>query len=132
MRILFVTSECAPYSKSGGLADVAFSLPPALQQTGDEVAVITPLYRCVKQRFGDELTLVKELTVQLGWRKIYCGLWKGEREGVPIFFIDNLEYFDRDRLYGYGDDDLRFAFFSRAVISLLTGLSWRLNRGGER
>ena len=70
MRILFVTSECAPYSKSGGLADVAFSLPPALQQTGDEVAVITPLYRCVKQRFGDELTLVKELTVQLGWRKI--------------------------------------------------------------
>ncbi len=125
MRILFVTSECAPYSKSGGLADVAFSLPPALKETGDEVAVITPLYRCVKQRFGDQLALVKEITVQLGWRRIYCGLWKGEREGVPIFFIDNLEYFDRDRLYGYGDDDLRFAFFSRAVVALLPELDFK-------
>ena len=125
MRILFVTSECAPYSKSGGLADVAFSLPPALKQSGDEVAVITPLYKCAMEKYGDQLTKLKTITVHLGWREIYCGLWRGEREGVPIYFIENLEYFDRDRLYGYGDDDLRFAFFSRAVIELIGDMPFK-------
>ncbi len=125
MRVLFVSSECAPFSKSGGLADVAFSLPPALAAGGDEVAVITPLYRCVKQRFGDQLTKLIDMTVELGWRKIYCGLYWGELSGVSVYFVDNEEYFDRDRLYGYGDDDLRFAFFSRAVIELLPELNFR-------
>ena len=125
MRILFVTSECAPYSKSGGLADVAFSLPPALKKTGDEVAVITPLYQCVRKNYGDTLTRVAEITVQLGWReRIYCGLWRGELSGVTVYFVDNLEFFDRPKLYGYGDDPLRFAFFSRAVISLLPQLDF--------
>ncbi len=125
MRILFVTSECAPYSKSGGLADVAFSLPPALKKTGDEVAVITPLYQCVRKNYGDTLTRVAEITVRLGWReRIYCGLWRGELSGVTVYFVDNLEFFDRPKLYGYGDDPLRFAFFSRAVISLLPQLDF--------
>ena len=122
MRVLFVTSECAPFSKSGGLADVAFSLPPALRETGDEVAVITPLYRCVREKYGEGLTKLLDITVNLGWRNIYCGLWWGENEGVPVYFVDNEEYFDRERLYGYGDDDLRFAFFSKAVIELLPEL----------
>ena len=124
MRILFVTSECAPYSKSGGLADVAFSLPPALKGTGDEVAIITPLYRCVRERVMDQLTMVRETTVLLGERHFYCGLWQGDHEGVPIYFIDNLEYFDRPRLYGYGDDPDRFAFFCRAVVDLLPDLAF--------
>ena len=58
MKILFVTSECAPYSKSGGLADVAFSLPPALKKAGNKVAIITPYYKCVKDRFSKEIKLV--------------------------------------------------------------------------
>ena len=66
MKILFVTSECAPFSKSGGLADVAFSLPPALQAAGDEIAIITPLYRCVREKFGEELTFVSSPKVILG------------------------------------------------------------------
>ena len=119
MKIWFVTSECAPFSKSGGLADVAFSLPPALKEAGHQIAIITPLYKCVRDRFGDQLTKVKEFTVELGWRHIYCGVWQGDRDGVPVWFIDNLEYFDRPRLYGYDDDKLRFAYFSRAVVDLL-------------
>ncbi len=125
MRILFVTSECAPFSKSGGLADVAFSLPPALKATGDEVMVITPLYRCVKERVGEQLTPVLDMTVKVGQRELYCGLLWGEFNGIPTYFVDNLEFFDRDRLYGYGDDDLRFAFFSKAVIELLPELDFK-------
>ena len=119
MKILFVTSECAPFSKSGGLADVAFSLPPALKAEGHEIAVVTPLYQCVRNRFADQLTFVKELTVTLGWRSLYCGLFRGERNGVTIWFIDNKDFFDRPKLYGYDDDALRFAYFSKAVIDLL-------------
>lgn len=119
MKILFVTSECAPFSKSGGLADVAFSLPPALKKAGEEIAIVTPLYQMVKERFGAQITYVKNTTVKLGWRELYCGLFRGELNGVTVWFIDNEEYFGRPRLYGYDDDALRFAFFSKAVIDLL-------------
>ena len=125
MRILFVTSECAPFSKSGGLADVAFSLPPALKKNGDEIAIIAPLYQCTRENHGEKLTKVLETTVDVGDRKnIYCGLWRGELNGVTIWFIDNEHFFHRPRLYGYGDDGLRFAFFSRAVIDLLDKLDF--------
>ena len=71
MKILFVTSECAPFSKSGGLADVAFSLPPALKAAGNEIAIITPLYQCVKEKYGKKLKSVWAGTVKLGWREHY-------------------------------------------------------------
>ena len=119
MKIWFVSSECAPFSKSGGLADVAFSLPPALKEAGNRIAIITPLYQCVRNRFGDQLTKLKEIIVHLGDRFFYCGLWLGDRDGVPVWFIENDEFFDRPRLYGYDDDKLRFAFFSKAAIELL-------------
>jgi len=125
MKILFATSECAPFSKSGGLADVAFSLPPALQEAGHKAAIITPLYKCVRDRFGEGLTFLKEIWVTLGWRRMYCGVWLGDRAGVPVFFLDNRDFFDRPRLYGYDDDKLRFAFFSRAVIDLLDQLDFK-------
>ncbi len=125
MRILFVTSECAPFSKSGGLADVAFSLPPALKKNGDDIAIIAPLYQCTRENHGDKLTFVKSTTVNLGDRKdIYCGLWRGVLNGVTIWFVENEHFFHRPRLYGYGDDGLRFAFFSRAVIDLLGELDF--------
>lgn len=124
MKILFATSECAPFSKSGGLADVAFSLPPALQDAGHRVAIITPLYACVREKFGDQIEYVKEITVQLGWRRLYCGVWRGDRAGVTTWFIENNDFFDRPRLYGYDDDKLRFAFFSKAVIDLIDKLDF--------
>lgn len=119
MRILFATSECAPFSKSGGLADVAYSLPPALKEAGEEIAIVTPLYQCARKRFGDTMTFVKETTVKVGWREMYCGLFRGEHNGCTVWFIDNEEFFDRPKLYGYDDDALRFAFFSKAVIELI-------------
>ena len=119
MKILFVTSECAPYSKSGGLADVAFSLPPALKNIGNDIEIITPYYKCVKDRFSSEIEYVTNITVYLGDRGLYCGLLKGELSGVPVWFIDNEELFYRDTLYGYDDDKFRFAWFSKAVIDVL-------------
>ena len=122
MRILFVTSECAPFSKSGGLADVAFSLPPALRKQGDEISILTPLYRCALEKFGDQIRLVREVEVRLGETKYACGLYQGERDGVPVWFLRYDPFFDRPMLYGYDDDKLRFAMFSRAAVDLLTEL----------
>ena len=124
MKILFVTSECAPFSKSGGLADVAFSLPPALKKAGDEIAIIVPLYRCTRESYGEELTLVKSCQVRLGERVMPCRLYRGELSGVTVWFVENEHFFHRPRLYGYGDDSLRFAFFCRAVIDLLPDLDF--------
>ncbi|MBE6121715.1 MAG: glycosyltransferase [Erysipelotrichaceae bacterium] len=124
MKILFVTSECAPYSKSGGLADVAFSLPPALQKAGNEMQIITPYYKCVKHKFGPKLEFVTDLRVRLGNADLYCGLLRGVLSGVPVWFIDNEELFYRDKLYGYDDDKFRFAWFSKAVIDVLEYLDF--------
>ncbi|MBQ4425204.1 MAG: glycogen/starch synthase [Lachnospiraceae bacterium] len=125
MRILFATSECAPFSKSGGLADVAFSLPPALQKAGNEIAIVTPLYRCVRENFGDQLTFVDAPPVRLGEWETHCGLYRGERDGVAVWFVEYGDFFDRPKLYGYDDDGRRFAFFSRAVIDLLPYYDFR-------
>ena len=125
MKILFVTSECAPFSKSGGLADVAYSLPPALKQAGNEVAIITPLYQCVRERFGDTLTEVKDCTVRHGQWEYPITLFRGDRAGVPVWFVDFPPFFDRPKLYGYKDDKTRFAMFSRAVLEVLGDLDFR-------
>ena len=77
MKILFVSSECAPFSKSGGLADVAFSLPPALQKTGDDMAIIIPMYRVTQENCGDQFELVKTCSVTLGQRSLACSLYRG-------------------------------------------------------
>ena len=119
MKILFVTSECAPFSKSGGLADVAFSLPPALKREGEEIQIITPYYKCAKERFGSQIKPVTSTTVTLGQATLYCGLLQGELNGVKVWFIDNEDLFNRDKLYGYDDDKFRFAWFSKAVIEVL-------------
>ena len=124
MKILFVTSECAPFSKSGGLADVAYSLPPALKEAGHEIAIITPLYQCVKEKYGQDLTTEWTGTVTLGRNELYCGLVRGDLHGVTVWFIDNEDLFLRPRLYGYDDDKFRFAWFSRAVIDLFDKLDF--------
>ena len=124
MKILFVTSECAPYSKSGGLADVAFSLPPALKEAGNKLEIITPYYKCVKDRFAEDVEFVTSTRVRLGNAELYCGLLKGKLHGVPVWFIDNEDLFYRDRLYGYDDDKFRFAWFSKAVVDVLDELDF--------
>ena len=89
MKILFVSSECAPFSKSGGLADVAFSLPPALQKTGDDMAIVIPMYRVTQENCGDQFELVKTCSVTLGQRSLACSLYRGALNGVPVYAIGN-------------------------------------------
>ena len=119
MKILYATSEAVPFIKTGGLADVAGSLPPALAEEGAEVAVILPLYQKVKEKFGDQLQFLCYDFVDLAWRHSYCGLFSMEKDGVTWYFVDNEQYFSRPNLYGYDDDGERFGFFSRAVIQML-------------
>ena len=122
MNILYVTSEAVPFCKTGGLADVAGSLPPSLAATGESVSVILPLYETVKDKWGEKLHFERWTNVRLAWREVYCGLFSFEYEGVTWYFIDNESYFHRSELYGHYDDGERFAFFSRAVTELLPSL----------
>ncbi len=124
MRILYVTGEAFPFCKTGGLADVAGSLPPALAKSGDQVAVILPLYGQIGQQWRQQMTFRRYIYVDLGWRHQYCGLFSLESRGVTWYFVDNEHYFARPRLYGEFDDGERFAFFSKAVIDLMPSLDW--------
>ena len=119
MKILYATSEAVPFCKTGGLADVAGSLPAALAAEGAEVAVVLPLYQRVRERFGDQLKFECYDYVDLAWRHSYCGLFSLEKDGVTWYFLDNEQYFNRPDLYGYMDDGERFGFFSRAIVRML-------------
>lgn len=124
MKVLYVASEAVPFCKTGGLADVAGSLPPALAAQGVETAVILPLYRRVKERFADQLTFLCYDYVDLAWRHAYCGLFSLKKDGVTWYFLDNEQYFGRPELYGCADDGERFGFFSRAVVKMLDHLDF--------
>ena len=124
MKILFAASEAVPFCKTGGLADVAGSLPQALAASGDKVEVILPLYQRVSDAWRNELSFVCNIEVPLGWRRVYCGLFRMEKDGVTWYFVDNEYYFKRDALYGHYDDGERFGFFSRAIVALLPSLEF--------
>ena len=127
MKILFAASEAAPYIKTGGLGDVACSLPKALcADPGDEVAVFLPLYGSIRDSHQFSLEYVTCFYVPLAWRNQYCGIFRanGCKGNLHYYFIDNEYYFYRDRAYGYGDDGERFAFFSKAVLEALRYLNW--------
>ena len=124
MKILYATSEAVPFCKTGGLADVAGSLPPALAREGAEVAVILPLYQRVREKFGGQLKFECYDYVDLAWRHSYCGLFSLEQDGVTWYFLDNEQYFNRPDLYGYMDDGERFGFFSRAIVRMLPHLKF--------
>ena len=124
MKIWYVSSECAPFSKSGGLADVAYSLPPVLKNAGDDVEIVTPLYRFTWDHFGHDLVFMGSYPVHLKDETIDANVFRGERGGVTVWFIGQDQLFMREGpLYGHGDDAWRFAFFSKAVISLLGEIS---------
>ncbi|UNL84596.1 glycogen synthase GlgA [Priestia koreensis] len=122
MNVLFVVSECVPFIKTGGLADVAGALPKELAQLGTNVTVMMPKYGLIPEKFKEKMVLKKVLYVQVGWRRQYCGLEVLEQDGVQYIFVDNEYYFNRDSLYGHYDDAERFTFFCRAVIDALPHL----------
>ena len=124
MKILFAASEAVPFAKTGGLADVAGSLPQALAQAGNEVCVVMPLYSKVADKWKDQMSFVCNIEIPLGWRRVYCGLFRLDKDDVTWYFIDNEYYFKRDALYGHNDDAERFGFFSRAIVSLLPAMKW--------
>ena len=124
MKILFAASEVAPFIKTGGLADVAGSLPQALAAAGHEVKVVLPLYEGIGQEWREQMTFLKYFNVTLAWRQVYCGVFQLEREGVTYWFIDNEYYFKRWQMYGHFDDCERFAYFSRAIIETPGQLDW--------
>ena len=123
MNILYITSEAAPFCKTGGLADVLGSLPPAMAAEGDRVSVLLPLYGQIAQRWREKMNYRGYIYVDLGWRHEYCGLFSLEYRGVTWYFVDNERYFRRRSLYGDMDDGERFAFFSKAAEALLPHLA---------
>ena len=122
MQIVFASAECAPFVKTGGLGDVAGSLPAALVRADAEVIVMVPKYATIKDEYKAQMEHFSDFYVSLGWRNEYCGLEKLEHDGVTYMFIDNERYFARDYPYGFFDDGERFAFFSKAITESLQHL----------
>lgn len=119
MKILFAASEAVPYAASGGLADVVGSLPKAIKAKKHDCRIVIPLYKSIKPELREEMIFLTNITVDVSWRKQYCGIFMAVYEGITYYFIDNEYYFTRDGLYGFYDDCERFVFFDRAVLEML-------------
>ena len=119
MKVLYATSEALPFAASGGLADVAGSLPTALRTRLIGCRVVLPLYESVPQHLRDNMTFLTSLSVPVAWRRQYCGVFEAKHNGVIYYLLDNQYYFKRPGLYGHYDDAERFAFLARAVLEML-------------
>lgn len=119
MKVLFASSEAYPFAMSGGLADVAGSLPKALRKRLIGCRIVMPLYSCISDELRQKMTFITSITVSVAWRRQYCGIFEAHLDGVIYYFIDNQYYFKREGLYGHYDDAERFAFFSRAVLDII-------------
>ena len=127
MKLLYVTAECWPFMKTGGLGDVSYALPKALKKEGVDVRVIMPKYATIPTYLKDQFKPVAEFSVNVGWRNQYCGIESMELDGVTFYFVDNEYYFkrhDNPSIYGHGDDPERFAFFSNAVLTAIGKLNF--------
>lgn len=125
MNILMIGSECTPFIKTGGLADVLGSLPKSLNEQGADVRVVMPKYAEIKKEWKEQFTHLGALSVKLGWRNQYAGVEYIKYKGVTYYFIDNEYYFKRSNLYGFGDEAERFVFFNCAVMEMLKILDWK-------
>ncbi len=123
MKILFVSAEVVPFSKTGGLADVAYALPKALREDGVDVRVMTAKNFYHKEPIVHD-SLLFETHIEVGWRKQYLGVRYADYNGLPYYFLDNQYYFGRDELYGYEDDGERYAYFCRAVLEAISELDF--------
>lgn len=119
MKVLFAVSEAAPFAKTGGLADVAGSLPKALRKLNVDVRVVMPKYSQISQQYINKMSFMGYTYVNLTWRREYCGVFRMVHEGVPFYFLDNEHYFKRDWYYGQFDDGERFTFFCKAILEVL-------------
>ncbi|AYW45177.1 glycogen synthase GlgA [Tetragenococcus koreensis] len=124
MKLLFAAAECAPFFKTGGLGDVAGTLPKVLAKEGTETVVVLPYFTKMPDKYKNQLKDVFNFEVNVGWRKQYCGVKRLDMDKVTYYFIDSLYYFDREALYGYYDDGERFAFFQMAVIELMEKIAF--------
>lgn len=127
LHVAFASAEAAPFVKTGGLGDVAGSLPQALKAAGAEVVVLVPKYDTIAQEYKDRMEHLCDFYVPLGWRNEYCGIERLNHRGVDYLFIDNERYFSRGYPYGFFDDGERFAFFSKAIVETLQYLPRVLN-----
>lgn len=124
LKVLFAASEAVPFAKTGGLADVAGSLPKELRRQGVDVRLIMPKYGSIKSKYKEQMQHLATGAIQVAWRKKFIGIDYLEHEGVPVYFVDNEEYFNRKELYGYEDDAERFSFFCRAVLDMLPAMDF--------
>ncbi len=127
IKVLFAASEVAPFAKTGGLADVAGSLPKYLNKLGADVRVVMPKYKSIPYNFVDQMEYLGYIYVDISWRHQYCGIFKLVYEGVTFYFIDNEYYFKRDGLYGFIDEAEQFTFFSKALIEFLPSVDFNPN-----
>lgn len=120
LNILFVSGECLPFCANSGVADMCFALSKYLNRNDHvDVRVVIPMYQKIPAEYKEKFKLVGERTVELTWRKEYCGIYEYELNGITYYFIDNKQYFDRENIFGYADDVERFSFFSKAVLDML-------------
>lgn len=125
MKVLYVASEASPFMASGGLGDVAGSLPVALRRRLIGCRVVMPLYDGISQEYKDKMKFITSISVPVSWRRQYCGIFEAKHNGVIYYFLDNQYYFKRDNIYGHYDDAERFAFFSRAVLEMIPAIKWK-------
>ena len=124
MKVLYVASEAVPFCKTGGLADVAGTLPKALKEAGVDVRVILPKFGAIPEQYRNNMEHVYDGEVSVSWRTKFVGIDKYELDGVTYYFVDNLEYFFREGFYGYDDDAERFSFFCRAILNCLEAIDF--------
>ncbi len=125
MKVLYAASEALPFIASGGLADVAGSLPQALRKRLIGARVVMPLYDSIRQELKDTMTFITHISVPVAWRRQYCGIFEARHNGVIYYLLDNQYYFKRDRIYGHYDDAERFAFFARAVLEIIPHIGFK-------
>lgn len=125
MKVLFVASEALPFMASGGLGDVAGSLPAALRKRLIGCRVVMPLYDSIPQELKDQMQFITSISVPVAWRRQYCGIFEAKHNGVIYYLLDNQYYFKRDGIYGHYDDAERFAFFARAVLEIIPAIDWK-------
>ena len=125
MKVLYATSEALPFIASGGLGDVAGSLPHALRKRLIGCRVVLPMYDTIKQELKDTMKFITHISVPVAWRRQYCGIFEAKYNGVIYYLIDNQYYFKRDTIYGHYDDAERFAFFSRAVLEIIPYIDFK-------
>ena len=120
-KVLYVASECSGFIATGGLAEVAGSLPQAIANSSKSyrVKVVMPLYKAVSEKYRSDLKFVGSTTVNLAWRELYVGVFSLKKENIEYYFVDNKYYFDRDNAYGYYDDGERFAYFSKSIFAVM-------------